>query len=216
MELVPYTLLLGERVWGRGVPTWPTQGEALPPLLGRYRSILLTLHINSLYEETHRITAVSQIFNTHLSGRIDKSTSPELLASLAPYPVQQHKLQVFTRAFSQQPFHHKYSCPQTNLAALVNLDSNLSQRYKLNCRELLDTTIGVAPAYRTRIRENIAIRPTQRMFNNTYHILRLPALSRETAFQILNRTIWTNNKAYNCNPGCGQTQTVNDAGKRKP
>jgi hypothetical protein len=35
--------------------------------------------------ETHRIVTVSQIFETHLSGRIDKSTSPELLTSLAPY-----------------------------------------------------------------------------------------------------------------------------------
>jgi hypothetical protein len=141
--------------------------------------------------ETHRIITVSQIFDTHLSGRIDKSTSPELLASLAPYPALQHKLQVFTHSFSQQPFHNKYSCPRTNLATL-NLDTNLSQWYKLKCRELLDTTIEVAPAYHTRNRDNIAICPTQRMFNIAYHVLLLPALTsktRETAFQILNHTI---------------------------
>ncbi len=80
--------------------------------------------------ETLRIYTVSQIFDTHLSGRIDKSTSPELLASLAPYPALQHKLQLFTRAFLQQPFHNKYSCPRTNLAALVNLVTNLSSRFK--------------------------------------------------------------------------------------
>jgi hypothetical protein len=99
--------------------------------------------------ETLRIYTVSQIFDTHLSGRIDKSTSPELLASLTPYPALQHKLRVFTCAFLQQPFHNKYSCPRTNLAALVNLDTNLSCRYKQKCRKLLDTSIGVAPAYRT-------------------------------------------------------------------
>jgi hypothetical protein len=122
------------------------------------------------------------------------------------------------RAFSQQPFHNKYSCPQTILAALVNLDINLSRRYKLKCREILDTTIGVAPAYRTRIREYIAVRPTQRMFNNAYHVLCLPALTsktHKTAFQILNHTIWTNNKAHksrmrpepNCER-CGKTETM--------
>jgi hypothetical protein len=168
--------------------------------------------------ETLRITTVSQIFETHLSGRIDKSTSPELLASLAPYPALQHKLRIFTRAFLQQPFHNKYSCPRTHLTSIVNLDTNLSRRYKLKCRELLDSAIEVAPAYRTRIRDNIAIRPTQRVFNNAYGALRLPVITsktRETAFQILNRTVWTNNKAHksrmrldpNCDR-CGKTETM--------
>ncbi len=149
--------------------------------------------------ETLGIYTVSQIFDTHLSGRIDKSASTELLASLAPYPALQHKIQLFTRAFLQQPFHNKYSCPRTNLTSIVNLDTNLSRRFKLKCREILDTSIGVAPAFRTRIRDNLAVRLTQRMFNNAYHVLRLPALTsktRETAFQILNRTIWKNNKAF--------------------
>jgi hypothetical protein len=168
--------------------------------------------------ETLRIFTVSQIFDTHLSGRIDKSTSPDLLASLAPYPALQHKLRLFTHAFLQQPFHNNYSCPRTILAALVNLDTNLSRRFKLKCREILDTSIGVAPAYRTRIKDNLAVRPTQRTFNNAYQVLRLPALTsktRETAFQILNRTIWTNNKAFKSrmrpNPNCdrcNKTETM--------
>jgi hypothetical protein len=59
---------------------------------------------------------------------------------------------------------------------------------------------------------------TQRMFNNAYHVLRLPTLTsktRETAFQIMNRTIWTNNKAFksrmkptpNCDR-CESTETM--------
>ncbi len=139
--------------------------------------------------ETLRIYTVTQIFDIYLSGRIDKSTSSELLASLAPYPALQHKLRVFMCAFLQQPFHNKYSCPRTNLAALVNLDTNLSRRNKLKCRELLGTSLGVAQAYRTRVGDNLAVRLTQRMFNSAYHVLRLPALTSktcETAFQILN------------------------------
>jgi hypothetical protein len=56
--------------------------------------------------ETHRITRVSPIFKTHLSGSIDKSTSPELLASLAPYPAMTQTANLQTHlsstAFSQQ------------------------------------------------------------------------------------------------------------------
>ncbi len=59
---------------------------------------------------------------------------------------------------------------------------------------------------------------TQRMFNNAYHVLRLPTLTsktRETAFQIMNRTIWTYNKAFksrmkptpNCDR-CESTETM--------
>jgi hypothetical protein len=168
--------------------------------------------------ETLRITTVSQVFDTHLSGRIDKTASPELLVSLASYPTLQHKVQVFTRAFLHHPFHNKYACPRTHLAALMNLDTNLSRLYKLKCRKELDSTIEVAPAYRTRIRDNIAIRPSQRMFNNAFHALRLPIITsktRETAFQILNLTVWTNNKAYkskmrldpNCDR-CGKMETM--------
>ncbi len=92
-----------------------------------------------------------------------------------------------------------YACPRSNLAILANLDINLSRRYRIKNREILDTAIGVAPAYHTRIRDDLAVRPSQRDFTNAYSILRLPTITsktRETAFQILNRTIWTNNKAF--------------------
>jgi hypothetical protein len=149
--------------------------------------------------EVQRIKTVSQIFDTHLSGRIDKSISPEVMNSLAPYPMLQHKLKSLVQALLKQPFHNKYSCPRSILAILANLDINLSQRYRIKNRELLDTAIGVAPSYHTRIRDGLAVRPSQRDFTNAYNILRLPTITsktRETAFQILNRTIWTNNKAF--------------------
>jgi hypothetical protein len=121
--------------------------------------------------EVQRITTVLQIFETHLSGRIDKSISPELMTSLTLYPVLQHKLKVFMRALLHQPFHNKYSCPRSNLAILANLDINLSRRYRLKTRELLDTSIGVAPAYHTRIQDNLAVCLSQRDFTNAFSIL---------------------------------------------
>jgi hypothetical protein len=149
--------------------------------------------------EVQRITTVSQIFDTHLSGRIDKAISPEVMNSLAPYPMLRHKLKALVQTLLKQPFHNKYSCPRSNLAILANLEINLSRRYRIKNREILDAAIGVAPAYHTRIRDGLAVRPSQRDFTNAYDILRLPSITsktRETAFQILNRTIWTNNKAF--------------------
>jgi hypothetical protein len=141
--------------------------------------------------EVQRIKTISQIFETHLSGRIDKSISPELMTSLTLYPVLQHMLKVFMRALLHQLFPNKYSCPRSNLAILANLDINLSRRDQLKICELLDTSVGVAPAYHTRIQDNIAIRPSQRDFTNAYSILQLPTLTSK-----INRTIWTNNKAF--------------------
>ncbi len=57
----------------------------------------------------------------------------------------------------------------------------------------------MAPSYQTRLRDGLAVRPNQRDFTNAYNVLHLPTITsktRETAFQILNCTIWTNNKAY--------------------
>jgi hypothetical protein len=119
------------------------------------------------------------------------------------------------RALLQQPFNNKYSCPRSNLAILANLDINLSRRYRVKTREILDTPRGVAPAYHTSIRDNLAVHPSQRDFTNAYSILRLPTLTsktRETAFQILNRTIWTNNKAFKSrmrlDPNCERCSKV--------
>jgi hypothetical protein len=74
------------------------------------------------------------------------------------------------QAFIQKPYHNKYASPRTNLATIINLDANLSRRYCLKCRELLDTSIGVAPAYQTRIRDGIAIPPSQPAFSNAYNL----------------------------------------------
>ncbi len=115
-------------------------------------------------------------------------------------------------------YHNKFVCQRSNLAILINQDTNLSWRYRLKCRELLDEAIGVAPAYQTRIRDGIAIRPSQRAFTDAYNLLQLPLITsktRETAFQILNKTTWTNNKAFKSrrrpDPSCdrcGKVETM--------
>ncbi len=100
--------------------------------------------------------------------------------SLAPYPMLCHKLKTLVQTLLKQPFHNKYSCPRSNLAILANLDINLSRRYRIKNREILDVAIGVAPAYHSRIRDGLAVRPSQRDFTNAYGILRLPAITSKT------------------------------------
>jgi hypothetical protein len=124
-----------------------------------------------------QLTTVSQIFETHLNGGIDKDISPDLLNSLQAYPSLRHKLRLLEQAFQRMPFRHKFACPRSILATFIQLDTNLSRRYKLLCRSLLDAAIGTAPAYQTRARDNIHIRPTIHTFNNACQLLRLPALT---------------------------------------
>jgi hypothetical protein len=142
--------------------------------------------------QTLQINTVSQIFETHLSGGIDKTISPDLMTSLQVYPSLRHKLQLFDQAFQQMLFKNKYASPRLILATFMHLDTNMSRRNKLLCRSILD-------ADQTRTRDNVHIRPTIPTFTNAYQLLRLLSLTSKTlktAFQVLNRTMWTNNKAY--------------------
>ncbi len=73
------------------------------------------------------------------------------------------------------------------------------------------------PAYLTRQKDRVFY-PTTETYNKTYNIIgmnSLPSKAKETAFQILNRTTRTNNKAYKSgkkdNPNCdhcGEPETI--------
>jgi hypothetical protein len=97
------------------------------------------------------------------------------------------------------PFRNKFASPRTNIAILLNLDTNVSWQNILLCRSILDSEIGVAPAYQARIHDDIHICPSINTFNNFYQLLCLPSLTsktRGTVFQVLNQTVRTNNKAF--------------------
>jgi hypothetical protein len=58
--------------------------------------------------------------------------------------------------------------------------------------------MGAPPAFGTRERNGDYV-PEQQTFIDAFRVLSLPYMSsktKETAFQILNRTIWTNNKSF--------------------
>ncbi len=120
--------------------------------------------------QTLQITTVSQIFETHLSGGIDKTISPDLLTYLQAYQSLSHKLRLFAQAFQCMPFRNKYASPRSILATFMHLDTNTSRRNNLLCRSILDAEIGVAPAYQTRTRDNVYIHPTIPKFTNAYQL----------------------------------------------
>jgi hypothetical protein len=91
--------------------------------------------------QTFQINTVSQIFETHLSGGIEKDKSPDLLTSLQPCLSLRHKLRLFAQAFQRMPFRNKYASPRMILASVIHLDINMSRRNELLCRNILDVEI---------------------------------------------------------------------------
>ena len=67
----------------------------------------------------------------------------------------------------------------------------------MTCQER-DTIISIPPAYLTRQHDNVPTIPLQD-FKDSYNVVSntlLPSKTKENAFQTLNRTLWTNNKAF--------------------
>jgi hypothetical protein len=81
----------------------------------------------------------------------------------------------------------------------------------------IDKEIGIAPAYDTRRMDGVYY-PWTQTFQKAYEIVDypfLPSKTKEVIFQILNRTIWTNNKAFKSGKQdlpdctrCGQPETM--------
>ena len=96
-------------------------------------------------------------------------------------------------------------------------NGKMSQIYRAKERKRRDTEILEPPAYRTRIRDNIPV-PSLEDFQQAYKVVKhkyLLSKTKENAFQTLNRTIWTRNKAMKSNtrddancPFCGHTETM--------
>ncbi len=84
-------------------------------------------------------------------------------------------------------------------------------------KKQIDEEIGEPPARQTRIRDNIMV-PDIETFKAGYKVLHsslLPSKTKEITFQILNRTLWSTNKAHKAGEAdtshcayCGQTETT--------
>ncbi len=95
-------------------------------------------------------------------------------------------------------FVDKTSIVVTILALLLRKDQNISQKYKKIVRHNLHSSLKIPPAFNTRERDGVYV-PERQTFKDAFGALSLPFMSsktKETTFQVLNRTIWTNNKAF--------------------
>ncbi len=145
------------------------------------------------------ITVVSQLYNTNdLTGMLDRTENVRLFERLQRHPLLQHKLRLLAAQLRGNNFLDKTSVGVTTLALLFRKDQNISQKYKKILRQKLHATMGAPPAFSTRERDDVYV-PERQTFVDAFRVLSLPYLSsktKETAFQILNRTVWTNNKSF--------------------
>jgi hypothetical protein len=145
------------------------------------------------------VIVVSQLFGTNeLTGMLDKTENAELTNRLRQYPLLRHKLQLLRTQLINNSFVDKTSVAVTTVALLFRKDQNISLKLKKIIRHNLHVSMKVPPAFSTRERDGVYV-PDRQTFKDAFRVLSLPFMSsktRETAFQILNRTIWTNNKAF--------------------
>jgi hypothetical protein len=99
-------------------------------------------------------------------------------------------LRLLIHSFRRAPVVDKFVTSTTTASSLFCLDKNLSQVYKKQ-RHKLHKTIQVPPSYSTSQRDGITL-PQRVTFLNAYKVLHmslLPSKTKETVFQVLNRTI---------------------------
>jgi hypothetical protein len=145
------------------------------------------------------IIVVSQLFNTNdLTGMLDRSENDVLAGRLQQYPLLRHKLHLLTGQLRNRSFLDKTSVAVSTLALLFRKDFNISQTYKKILKHNLHQAMGTPPAFGTRERDGVYV-PERQTFIDSFRVLSLPYMSsktKEVAFQILNRTVWTNNKSF--------------------
>ena len=167
------------------------------------------------------IVTVSQLFQENEeTGQLSRTVSREMLEGIATtHPWLELKLRTLAAEINKKkfPILNKYVCRMTSGALLVRGEKHLSQIHKKNISEQITKKIGIAPAYQTRIRDNVYV-PDKATFHAAYKVLELPWIpskTKQTSFEILNRTIWTNNKGFkshkiddpNCNR-CDEIETM--------
>jgi hypothetical protein len=145
------------------------------------------------------IIVVSQLFKTNdLTGKLDRTENDVLADRLQQYPLLRHKLHLLTGQLRNHSFLNKTSVAVTTIALLFQKDHNISQKYKKLLRHNLHQTMVTPPAFGTRERDGVFV-PERQTFVDSFKVLSLPYLSsktKEVAFQIHNRTVWTNNKSF--------------------
>jgi hypothetical protein len=159
--------------------------------------------------------SVSQLFEVQDNLQTSAQNHPELFNTLRTHHPNIHdKLSWLCRNIrdTRLPRRPSYPSSITTAQAFLQQDNKLSRIYRKKTRKILDDSIGIAPAYETRRRDGVHY-PSEQAFNNAYRVIAIgsmPSKTKETSFQVLNRTIWTNRKAHRSgmidNPKCDRCE----------
>jgi len=148
-----------------------------------------------------QLFSVSQLFETNDNMTTSEEEKVELFEHLDQHhPSLSNKLKWIRRNLRDTRLTrtHAYPTSFTTGQAQIQQDSKLSIKYRKQSRQDLDASIGTAPAYATRQRDGVFY-PSPKTFTDAYKVIEIgsmPNKTKETSFQILNRTIWTNRKAF--------------------
>ena len=185
----------------------------------RFNKLLPLSRNEAAHLQAINIKTMSQLYEVNDLGNLQNSPNTNIDRQIIGNPELKEKLQLLRQALNRMhlPFRDKRQVEEAAAGLLLRGEDNLSRHYRKMNRAAKDASLGSAPAYHTR-RQDGVFYPTIDTFNNAYNIIEmgsLPSKTKETAFQILNRTIWTNNKAHksgrrdnpNCDK-CNQTETI--------
>ena len=162
------------------------------------------------------IRTVAQIYNVDDTGHIQNQINPALTRHFQGERQFQEKMHLFLQALKKKrlSFRNKHQSELVSGGLLLRKEGKMSQEYRKMLRKKLDKEIKTAPAYASRIRDGVYY-PTPETFTNAFKVLQnkhLPSKTKDTTFQILNRTIWTNNKAHKSgridNPKCDRCEEI--------
>jgi hypothetical protein len=176
----------------------------------RFNKLLPLSRNEAAHLQAINIKTISQLYEVNDLGNLQNSPNTNIDRQIIGNPELKDKLQLLRQALNRLhlPFRDKRQVEEAAAGLLLRGEDNLSRHYRKMNRAAKDASLGSAPAYHTR-RQDGVFYPTIDTFNNAYNIIEmgsLPSKTKETAFQILNRTIWTNNKAYKSgrrdNPNC--------------
>jgi len=168
-------------------------------IVGHTAESIFTISTLEATDLDHReIITIGQLLRCGENGTLNLQPHEEQLATL--HPNLRIKLErLLQNIINKRPStQDKWPLLVTPLTSLLNSSNNISTIYRKHVMRSSTAHIGIAPAYLTRERDRIYV-PDRRTFSAAYGILNLPMMpskTKEIAFQVLNRTIWTNNKAH--------------------
>jgi len=163
------------------------------------------------------IIMVEQLFQIDNMHVLTREFSTQVDNDIDDYPQIKTKLKNLHLKLKHLVNQHQKRFGTMRIQKHMQSKYNLSKIYKQIIRDTLSKEIKYPPALKTRQNEGIAV-VGKKEFIMAYKIVRNTMISsktKEIAFQILNRTLWTNNKAFksgiaedNKCPRCNQTETI--------